>query len=90
MLYKELLTELKKKAAEVCEIQNVLSGYITQESNISQSHETDQIEGNRENLPHNTNDDQIQLNSIEFNRNQWMLIEFNEHQLISMEFNGVQ
>ncbi len=68
-LCEELLTELKKKAAEVYETQNILPGYIIQEGNMSQSHEMDQIGGNRENLPHNMDDDQIQLNSIEFNRN---------------------
>ena len=43
-----------------------------------------------ENLPHNTDDDQIQLNSIKFNGSQWMSIEINEHQLNSIEFNGNQ
>ncbi len=90
MLREEFLTELKKKAAEVCETQNVLPGHMTQEGNISQSHETDQIEENRENLPHNTDDDQIQLNLIEFNRNQWMSININKDQLISTEFNKNQ
>ena len=41
MLREEFLTELKKKAAEVCETQNVLPGHITQEDNMSQSHEID-------------------------------------------------
>ncbi len=40
---------------------------MIQEGDINQSYEMDQIEGNMENLPHNMDDDQIQLNSIEFN-----------------------
>ncbi len=31
------------------------------------------------NLSRNTDNDQIQLNSIEFNGNQWMLIDINEY-----------
>ena len=60
---------------------------MIQEGNTSQSHETDQIRKNRENLLRNMNDDQIQLNLMEFNGNQWMSIEINEHQLNSEEFN---
>ena len=42
------------------------------------------------NLSRNTDNDQIQLNSIEFNGNQQMLIDINEHQLILTEFNRNQ
>ncbi len=39
----------------------------------------DQIGGNTENLSRNTDNDRIQLNSIEFNENQWMSIDINKH-----------
>ena len=90
MLCKKLLTEFKKKATEVCEIQNILPDHVTQESDTNQSQGTDQIEGSTKNLLRDTNNDQIQLNSIEFNRNQWMSVEINEHQLNSVKFNGNQ
>ena len=43
---------------------------MTQKGDTSQSHEMDQIRKIRENLPRNTDNNQIQLNSIKFNRNQ--------------------
>ncbi len=89
-LREELLTKLKKKAVKVCETQNVLSGHVIQKGNTNQSHKMDQIEGNRENLSRNIDDDRIQLNSMEFNRNQWMSIDINEDQLISIELNKNQ
>ncbi len=61
---------------------------MTQKGDTSQSHEMDQIRKIRENLPRNTDNNQIQLNSIKFNRNQWMSIDINKDQLISTEFNG--
>ncbi len=48
ILHEELLTELKKKAAEICGIQNVLPGHMTQEGDTNQLHVTDQIRGNME------------------------------------------
>ena len=46
----------------------------------NEDHRIGKGKGNQENLADNTSDDQIQLNSIEFNENQWMSIEINEHQ----------
>ena len=63
---------------------------MIQEGNTSSSHEMDQIEGNKKNLPHNTDDDQIQLNSMKFNENQWISMDINEYQLISTKFNENQ
>jgi len=63
---------------------------VTQEGNISQLHEMDQIGENTENLLRDTDNDQIQLNSMEFNGNQWMSTEINEHQLNLVEFNRNQ
>ncbi len=60
---------------------------MIQEGDTNQSQGMDQIEGSTENLQRDTNDDQIQLNSMEFNGNQWMSVEINEHQLNSVEFN---
>ena len=59
-LCEELLTKLKKKAAEVCEIQNIPPDYIIQEGDTSQSYEMDQIGRNKKNLLRNTDNDQIQ------------------------------
>ena len=53
-------------------------------------HKTEKDKGNQENLAGNMDNDQIQLNSMKFNGNQWMSIDINEHQLISTEFNGNQ
>jgi len=88
ILREELLTKLKKKVAEVCEIQNILPGHVI--GNTGQSHKMDQIGGNTKNLPCNIDDDQIQLNSIEFNGCQWMSMKINEHQLNLIEFNRNQ
>ncbi len=63
---------------------------MIQEDDTNQSQGTDQIEESTKNLSCNTDDDQIQLNSIEFNGNQWISVEINEHQLNSMEFNKNQ
>jgi len=44
--------ELKKKAAEVCEIQNIMSDYMKQEGDINNndwSQDTDQAVGNTKN-----------------------------------------
>jgi len=41
---------------------------MIQKGNISQSQDMDQNERNTENLSHNMNIDQVQWNSIEFNR----------------------
>ena len=42
------------------------------------------------NLLHNTDDDQIQLNSMEFNRNQLILTDINRFQLILTDITGDQ
>ena len=41
ILHEKLLTELKKKATEVCEIQKEISGHMIQEGNMGQSQDTD-------------------------------------------------
>ena len=63
---------------------------MIQKDDMSQSYDMNQLGGNMENLLCNTDDDQIQLNSMKFNRNQWISINFDEHQLISMELNRNQ
>ena len=67
ILHKELLTEFKKKAIEVCETLNVISDHVIQEGDMSQLRDLDQSRENTEILLCNIDNDRIQLNSTEFN-----------------------
>ena len=60
MLREEFLTEFKKRVAEVCETSQRISGHVIQEDNTDQSWDTDWMEENMGNLPHNMNNNQYQ------------------------------
>ena len=75
---------------KVCEILNGTQSHMTQEGDTKQSWKTDQLEENTENLSRDINNNQIQLNSMEFNEDQWMSFDINRNRSILAEFNRFQ